>query len=264
VSRNSVKHWVIRAAVLSAFGAGAIGFVHAENPAPQGPPYGQNINCPHGSGGGYGPGMMGGMGMGGYGPGGMMGPGGGYGPGMQGGMGMNPGMGGYGPGMMGGMGMGPGMMGEGMMGMGPLFMLNLSDEQRGKITKIMDEERQKHWQVMGQMMTEQNTLRDLYQADTPDAKKIGAAYEAIARHQRQMIETHIEMRNKAEQLLTKEQREQLHNWRRGMGGPGWGMGYGRMGQGPMQPGQMQPGQMGPGPMGPGYGPRGSGPGMMGP
>jgi len=179
-------------------------------------------------------------------------------------MGMNPGMGGYGPGMMGGMGMGPGMMGEGMMGMGPLYMLNLSDEQREKITKIMDEERQKHWQVMGQMMTEQNKLRDLYQADTPDPKKIGAAYEAIAKQQRQMIETHIEMRNKAEQLLTKEQREQLHNWRRGMGGPGWGMGYGRMGQGPMQPGQMQPGQMGPGPMGPGYGPRGSGPGMMGP
>jgi len=199
-------------------------------------------------GGGMSPGMMGG---------GMMGMGPGMMNMMMGGM-MGPGSsGGMGPGMMGGMGMGPGMMGEGMMGMGPLFMLNLSDEQRGKITKIMDEERQKHWQVMGQMMSEQNTLRDLYQADTPDAKKIGAAYEAIARHQRQMIETHIDMRNKAEQVLTKEQREQLHNWRRGAGGPGWGMGYGRMGPGPMQPGQMQPGQMGPS-----GGQRGMGPGMM--
>jgi len=172
--------------------------------------------------------------------GGMMGPGmmggyGGYGPEMMGGgmMGMM---------MGGGMGMGPGMMGGGMMGLGPLYMLNLSDEQRSKITKIGDEERQKHWATMGKMLEEQNKLRDLLQADTPDAKKVGAAYSALAQLQRQMLETHVQARNQAEQLLSKEQREQLKSWRRGMGGRGWGMG--------------------PGMMGPGYGPGGMGPGMM--
>jgi len=183
-------------------------------------------------------------------------PAGGYGPMGDCPMGMMGGYGGYGSGMMGGMmgmmmgggmGMGPGMMGGyggGMMGMGPLYMLNLTDDQRAKINKITDDERTKHWATMGKIMEEQNKLRDLLQVDTPDAKKVGAAYGAIAQLQRQMVETHVQARNQAEQLLTKEQREQLRNWQRGMGGRGMGMG--------------------PGMMGPGYGPRGMGPGMMTP
>jgi len=155
---------------------------------------------------------------------------------MGGGMGM---MGG-GMGMMGG---GMGMMGGGM-GMGPLYMLDLSDEQRTKINKISDEVRMKHWATMGKIMEEQSKLRDLLQVDTPDPKKVGAAYGAIAQHQRQMVEAHVQARNQAEQVLSKEQREQLRNWHRGMGGRGPGMG--------------------PGMMGPGYGPRGMGPGMMTP
>ncbi len=230
MKRNSVKRLAIHAATIAALGLGALVPVQADTPGAAGPPYGPMVNCPYAPAGSMGPGMMGGdmmnMMMG-----GMMGMGSG-------------GMGGYGPGMMGGgMGMGPGMMGERMMGMGPLFMLNLSEPQRAKITKITDEARKQHWVTMGKIMEEQNRLRDLYQADTPDAKKIGAVYEAIARLQRQMIETHVQARNQAEQELTKEQRDQLRNWRRGMGGPGSGMG--------------------PGQMGPGSGPRGMGPGMMG-
>jgi len=112
---------------------------------------------------GMGPGMM--WGGGGYGPGyGMMG---GYGP-----YGMGPGMmGGYGmgPGMMGGYGMGPGMMGY-----GPLGSLDLSDEQRTKINKIIDAEHKQHWAIMGQMMEEQNKMRDLFSADEPDPKTAGS------------------------------------------------------------------------------------------
>ncbi len=182
----------------------------------------------------------------------------GYGPG--GGMGMmGPGMGMMGGGMMdmmmsgggmGMMGMGPGMMGGGlmdgmgmgMMGFGPIWLLDLTDEQRQRITKIQDDVRKKHWEVMGKIMEEHNKLRDLYQADELDAKKIGAVYDGIAKLRRQMVETHVQAINQARAALTKKQREQLKQWRhggRGMMGPGGGMGPG-MG------GRMGPGGMGPG------------------
>jgi len=173
---------------------------------------------------GMGPGMMGGgMGMG-MGP-GMMGGSGmmGMGPGM---MGMGPGMMGMGPGMM---GMGPGMMGGGMMGLHGLNMLDLGDEQRGKINAIHDKLRKQHWEVMGKMMDEHNALRDLYDAETLDGKKIGAAYDRIFKLKRQMIDTGIKAHNDAVAVLTKEQREQLKQLRRGRGMGG----RGPMGQGGM-------------------------------
>lgn len=162
---------------------------------------------------GMGPGMMGGSGM-------MMGGGMGMGPGMMGGSGM--------------MGMGAGMMGGGMMGLHGLNMLDLSDEQRGKINAIHDKLRKQHWEVMGKMMDEHNALRDLYDAETLDGKKIGATYDRIFKLKQQMIDTGIKAHNDAVAVLTKEQREQLKQLRRGrgMGGPGMG-GRGPMGQGGM-------------------------------
>ena len=163
---------------------------------------------------GSGWGMMNGYGGYGMGPGMMGGYGGGYG--MGSGM-----MGGYG-----GYGMGPGMMGG--YGMGPLSALNLTEDQHSKINKIFDDERKQHWAVMGKMMDEQNKLRDLYEQTEPDPKKVGAAYGAIAKLRQQMLETHIQANNEMQKVLTKEQREQLGQWRRGMWGPGGGPrgGYG--------------------------------------
>ncbi len=162
----------------------------------------------------------------------------GYGPGMMGsygGYGMGPqmmgayGHSGMGPWMMGGCGaygIGPELMGPGMMmglgmGMGPIWMLDLTDEQRSKIDAIYDDVRKKDWATMGKIMDEQAKLRDLYQADTPDAKKIGAVYGNIAKLRQQMIEANVDAQNRAQGILTKEQREQLQRWRRGMwrGGP---------------------------------------------
>lgn len=213
-------------------------------------PYGMGPGMMWGGGyGGYGmgPGMMGGYG-GGYGMGpGMMRGGGGYGPGMMGGYsgyGMGPGMmggyGGYGMGMMGGYG-----MGSGMMGYGPLARLDLSQEQRGKINKIIDTEQKQHWGIMGQMMEEQNKLRDLYSVDEPDPKKVGAEYGQIAKLRQQMLETHIQASNEMQQVLTKEQREQLREWNRGEWGSGWGARRGPAGRsGVRGPGGGTPGMMG--------------------
>lgn len=142
---------------------------------------------------------------------------GGYGSGMGGGM--------MGPGMMGGMGMmgmGHGMMGMGMMGgMGPFGMLNLSDEQRGKLDKIHDESRRKHWDIMGKVMDESAKLRDLYREETLDAKKIGAVYDRIFKLKREAIDASIDALNKANTVLTKEQRDEWQRMKRGMSmGPG--------------------------------------------
>jgi Spy/CpxP family protein refolding chaperone len=172
---------------------------------------------------GYGPGMMGG----GYGPGmmGGYGPGYGMGPGMMGGgygagYGMGPGtMGGYGMGY----GMGPGMMGGYGMGMGfgrmgGLWGLDLKDEQVDKIDKIREELYSKQRGLMQQMWEQQDKLRELYYADKPDRAAIDKAYAKLGELQRQAFDAHLDAEKKMEDVLTKEQRDQL---RRGF--RRWGM-----------------------------------------
>ena len=161
------------------------------------------------------------------------------------------GYGGYGMGMMGGgmmdmmMGGGPGG-GMGMMGMGPMSMLDLSDEQRGKIEKISDDVRRKNWDTYGKIMDEQAKLRDLYSGETVDARKAGAVYGNISKLQQQVFEANIEAHNRVQAVLTKEQKEQLRQWSRGgMGGRGM-MGPG--GRGGYGPGNRPGGGMGPGMM----------------
>ncbi|MCC7184341.1 MAG: Spy/CpxP family protein refolding chaperone [Rhodocyclaceae bacterium] len=177
--------------------------------------------------GGYGPGMMGGHGQG----------QGGYGPGMMGGYGMGSGMmggngGGYGmgPGMMGGYGggygMGSGMMGGygGGYGMGPGMMgaygpdladaLNLSDEQREKITKIQEGVSTKYWELMGKMQEQQFKLRELSASGNADDAAIGKAYKNIESLRQQMRTATLDARKQVDASLTKSQREQLQR--------GWG------------------------------------------
>jgi len=161
------------------------------------------------------------------------------------GYGMGPDMMGGGHGHMGmmggGYGMGSGMgmmdMGSGMMGGGALGTLDLSDEQRTKIEKIHDEERKQHLAVMGKMLDVQSKMRELYAADEPDPKKVGAVYAEMAKLQQQMVETHVQSSNQMKALLTKEQREQLKQQRRGGWGPR-GEGRGMPGPGNMPGGMM--------------------------
>ena len=163
------------------------------------------------------------------------GPGYGMGPGMMGrgyGYGMGPGMmygdqGGYGwgQGMMGGYGMGPGMMGGmGMMGIGPVWSLDLKDNQRLAIDNIMREQHAQSWPLMTAMFADYGKLRELYSAETLDAAAIGKVYDDIFKNQRAMIENSIKTRNRIYDQLTKEQKEQLrqYNW-----GGRWGGRRGR-------------------------------------
>ena len=156
---------------------------------------------------GYGPGMMGqGYGPGmmgqGYGP-GMMGQG--YGPGMMG-QGMGPGMMGYG--MM-GQGMGPGMMGGMMYGANPYVSLDLSAEQRAKISAIQEELWRKRWNLMGKMHEERYHMYQLMSGVVTDEAAARKAYQAMADAHKQMFEAMLAAHKQIDAVLTKEQREKL-------------------------------------------------------
>ncbi len=176
-----------------------------------------------------GPGMGSGM-MGGHGPGYPgNGPGWhhrdgddwGWGMGGRGGWGMDPGMMGryggmgMGPGMMGGMpmmgGMGMGMMGPGL---GLIARLDLTDSQRQQVLKVEDDLRRKNWDVMGKMQDDMARLRDAWSAGKRDRAAILAAYKDMSDLRLKMIENTLDARDKAEALLTPQQREQLkrHAW----------------------------------------------------
>ncbi|NWG76116.1 MAG: Spy/CpxP family protein refolding chaperone [Rubrivivax sp.] len=132
---------------------------------------------------------------------------------------MGPGMmGGYGPGYGPGYGMGPGMMGGyvpyGMGMMGAWVGLNLSDAQTAQLEKIRNTFLEKQHKLMGQIWEEQAKLATLYSAEKRDPAAIGKAFDKLARLHREAMEAHIEAENKAADVLTKEQKEQL---RRGFG-----------------------------------------------
>ena len=144
----------------------------------------------------------------------------GYGPGS--GM-MGPGRYGMGPGMMSGYEdyeTGPGIMGG--YGLGQISRLDLTDQQRDEINKLRDQLRRKHWDIMGKMMDERSKLRDLYAEDKPDAGKIGAVYDDIAKLQKKMVQTRVDSWNKIQDVLTPQQQEQLKAWRQGRWGTGRG------------------------------------------
>jgi len=148
---------------------------------------------------------------------GQPGPGGpnGMGPGMMGGYG-GPGAG-NGPVPRGGYG-GPGFgMGPGMMGWGNYRELNLSAEQKVKITRIRQEMRTKQWAVMGEMMDAQDNMQDLYDVDKQDADAINKQYKEIEDLRRQMVNNSVEAHNQINSILTKEQREKARESSRGYG-----------------------------------------------
>jgi Spy/CpxP family protein refolding chaperone len=136
------------------------------------------------------------------------------GPGMMGGYGPGYGMG---HGMMGGYGPGYGM-GHGMMGWGNFEDLNLSKDQKAKITQIRHEMRTKQWAVMGQMMDAQDKLQELYDADKQDSAAIKKQFKVIEDLRLQMMDNSVDTHNQITSILTKEQQEKFQ----GCGGRGYG------------------------------------------
>jgi Spy/CpxP family protein refolding chaperone len=137
----------------------------------------------------------------------------GMGPGMMGGYGPGYGMG---PGMMGGYGPGYGM-GPGMMGWGNYRDLNLSADQKSKITQIRQEMRTKQWALMAEMMDAQDNLQDMYDVEKQDEAAINKQYKEIEDLRRKMVDNSVDAHNRINSILTKEQREKSRESGRGYG-----------------------------------------------
>ena len=165
----------------------------------------------------------------------------GMGPGMMHGQGMGPGMGSQDCPMM-GQGMGQGMGGKGMMhgrggmhggrgmmgdemsqgpGLRAIEALNLTPEQRAKVTEIRRDVQRRTHALMGSMREIRWKGQDLRSAPELDAAAARKLYDEGAAVRKQMFESRLEARAKAEALLTKEQREQLRKTRP-PGGPAAG------------------------------------------
>jgi Spy/CpxP family protein refolding chaperone len=129
----------------------------------------------------------------------------GMGPGMMGGYGAGYGMG---PGMMGGYGAGNGM-GPGMMGYGSRADLNLTAEQRGKVAKIENDVRRKHWELMGKIQDEQAQMNERDHSDQSDDAALSKSYRNISELRHQMFDLSLSARRQIDAVLTKEQREKL-------------------------------------------------------
>ena len=127
---------------------------------------------------------------------------------------MGPGM--MGPGMMGGRGMGSGMMMDGMgmmgFGLGAIGRLDLNDSQRRQVQKFDDELRRKNWDLMGKMHDEMSRMRDAMWTDKRDRAAILAANKRMSELRQQMLENMLDAADKAEAVLTPQQREQLRRY----------------------------------------------------
>jgi len=122
------------------------------------------------------------------------------------------------PGMMGPGMMGPGMMhhemmGPGMMRSGPGFgrsalrALNLSDEQRDRIARIMEETRRASWNVLGQLMSERFTLRELYRAGKVNVDAVIEQQRKVDDLNRQLLKARLEARGRIHAMLSPEQQK---------------------------------------------------------
>lgn len=144
----------------------------------------------------------------------MQGQGMGGGMGMEGGTGIGSGMGMGGPGHEGcmeheGKGMMGGHGGGGMALLGPLQQLDLNADQKTRVNRIELDLRKQLWSLKGKTLDAQAQLSELYAADRPDPKKIGAVYDQIFDVRRQMIEAKIDAMNRARDVLNKEQLAKL-------------------------------------------------------
>jgi len=116
----------------------------------------------------------------------------------------------YGPGMDHGMmghqdpGRGPGMM---QGNRGRLRALGLSEDQRAKVGRIMEETRRKNWDVLGQIQSERFKLREMVRGDNVDPNAAVEQKRKVDDLKREVMRSRLEARNQVLALLTPEQRE---------------------------------------------------------
>ena len=129
-------------------------------------------------------------------------------------------MGSHRMGMMGMGHMGPGSMSMGHMGMGHNYthMLDLTDSQRKTIRSIQKSIRTQQLTLHDKLTEHADKLYSLYKKDKPNAKKISRIYKNIFEIKLEQIELSINTKNKIYDVLNKEQKKKIKEWKSsGMG-----------------------------------------------
>lgn len=143
------------------------------------------------------------------------------------GQGMAPNMGpGMNPGMMAphrapamGHNMGPGMRQGGTPMMpnmrnsqgpaGPFAGVQFNDEQRKKISEMMEQERENNQQRVQAMEAAQQKLQKVYMSEKWDVNEINKIYDEIFAEQKKTIAAMARARNDVYELMTQEQKAQM-------------------------------------------------------
>jgi len=104
-------------------------------------------------------------------------------------------------------------------GIGPVWMLDLTDEQRAEVGKIHDSLRQQHWELRGKLQEQYSKLEALNATASADKVGVDAVYDEIFKLRRQLLQTSTDARAETAKLLSGEQRKAFTGWRRGGHGP---------------------------------------------
>ena len=108
--------------------------------------------------------------------------------------------------MMGGQG---GMMPCPMMsGMGGMSEM-LDEEQLSSLREMRKEHRSAHFERMAELMNLRDDMMILMQAERPDPEEVQALHGQMATLQGEMMADKVRMRNRMQDLLSDQQREQL-------------------------------------------------------
>jgi Spy/CpxP family protein refolding chaperone len=90
--------------------------------------------------------------------------------------------------------------------------LNLNEQQRKEVSKVLDEQQKRQYELMGKSMELRSKLRNLYAQETWDSSAITGVYDQLAKIQSDMVKSRIAARNRIYNVLTPEQRQQYRTW----------------------------------------------------
>jgi Spy/CpxP family protein refolding chaperone len=128
---------------------------------------------------------------------------------------------GRGPGMMGGRGPAMAGRGQGMRGFGAgLAALNLTDEQRTKVTDLHRAERDQAAPIQDELQLARKSLQRELFADKRDAGRVRDLSSTIAKLEQRLSDLHIRTATSIADVLTAEQRETMRLREDRRGGPG--------------------------------------------
>jgi Spy/CpxP family protein refolding chaperone len=90
-----------------------------------------------------------------------------------------------------------------------LTLLNLTDEQRARITEVQRNLQRKRWELTAVLREDRWRLQDILNGPELDADAARKVYESMLATRKEMFNAALDARKQIELALTKQQRDQL-------------------------------------------------------